>query len=343
MSNQEVVKLSALAAIIAAQSNSSPSRHVLASRTVHKSTTSRPGSRAVRGLGTHRLFLPAHMQSCADSRVPPELIFDQGVGDIFVVRVAGNIVNPDVIASLHFAVENLGVKMIVVMGHTKVPLAAHLVCQARPPHAPLHTKAKATVPPTGVTLSSRTRFRPCAGRPRSCPPLSPFLSRLAPLSQCGAVKGAVGHVTSGAAGSPTGNGTSSLSFKSRPAASAGAPLVDLLETIRPAVESTIQAYKDTTGDDLVETVVRVNAAIAAAQVGLAAMLRLLSVDLLSSTARLSADCCHGSHSCVSACPQQSSESRHKPCHYCHASLSSISHAPALARPRRLALRGRRWP
>ena len=55
---------------------------------------------------------------CADSRVPPELVFDQGFGDLFVVRVAGNIVDTDVTASLEYAVDHLGTKLIVVLGHS---------------------------------------------------------------------------------------------------------------------------------------------------------------------------------------------------------------------------------
>lgn len=55
---------------------------------------------------------------CADSRVPAELLFDQGIGDIFVVRVAGNVANdPTIIASLEFAVGSLGVPLLVVLGH----------------------------------------------------------------------------------------------------------------------------------------------------------------------------------------------------------------------------------
>lgn len=57
--------------------------------------------------------------SCADSRVPPELVFDQGVGDLFVVRVAGNVVNDHVLGSIEYAVEHLGSSLIVVMGHEK--------------------------------------------------------------------------------------------------------------------------------------------------------------------------------------------------------------------------------
>jgi carbonic anhydrase len=57
--------------------------------------------------------------SCADSRLPPEVIFDQGLGDIFTVRVAGNIAAPDVIGSIEYAVEHLGVPLIVVLGHEK--------------------------------------------------------------------------------------------------------------------------------------------------------------------------------------------------------------------------------
>jgi carbonic anhydrase len=58
---------------------------------------------------------------CADSRVPPEVVFDQGVGDLFVVRVAGNVVagsGPFVKGSIEFAVAELGARLIVVLGHT---------------------------------------------------------------------------------------------------------------------------------------------------------------------------------------------------------------------------------
>lgn len=61
----------------------------------------------------------AAVLSCADSRVPPELIFDQGLGDLFAVRVAGHVLGPDVRASLHFAVEELQVPLVVVLGHER--------------------------------------------------------------------------------------------------------------------------------------------------------------------------------------------------------------------------------
>jgi len=55
---------------------------------------------------------------CSDSRVPAELVFDQGLGDLFVIRVAGNIVAPSQIGSVEFAAEKLGSRLVVVMGHT---------------------------------------------------------------------------------------------------------------------------------------------------------------------------------------------------------------------------------
>ncbi len=55
---------------------------------------------------------------CLDSRVAPELVFDQGIGDIFVARVAGNFVNTDIIGSLEFGTKLVGSKLIVVLGHT---------------------------------------------------------------------------------------------------------------------------------------------------------------------------------------------------------------------------------
>lgn len=59
----------------------------------------------------------AAVLSCADSRVPVELLFDQGIGQVFVARVAGNVASPEVIASLEYGVAILGVRAIVVLGH----------------------------------------------------------------------------------------------------------------------------------------------------------------------------------------------------------------------------------
>lgn len=59
----------------------------------------------------------AGVLSCADSRVPVELVFDQSIGHIFVTRVAGNIVTPEIIASLEYGAVVLGTKVILVMGH----------------------------------------------------------------------------------------------------------------------------------------------------------------------------------------------------------------------------------
>ena len=57
--------------------------------------------------------------SCIDSRTSAELIFDQGLGDIFSVRIAGNIINEDILGSMEFGCKVAGAKMIVVLGHTK--------------------------------------------------------------------------------------------------------------------------------------------------------------------------------------------------------------------------------
>ena len=55
--------------------------------------------------------------SCLDSRIPPEIIFDQGIGNIFVARVAGNVEDPNILGSMEFATKVKGTKLIVVMGH----------------------------------------------------------------------------------------------------------------------------------------------------------------------------------------------------------------------------------
>ncbi len=77
--------------------------------------TDHSAGRATRALGQQPF---AAIVSCADSRVAPELIFDQGPGDLFVVRVAGNFINEDGLASLEYGAAVLGIKIIVVLGHT---------------------------------------------------------------------------------------------------------------------------------------------------------------------------------------------------------------------------------
>jgi carbonic anhydrase len=57
--------------------------------------------------------------SCLDSRIPPEIVFDQGIGNVFVARVAGNIEDPNILGSMEFATKVKGTKLIVVMGHNK--------------------------------------------------------------------------------------------------------------------------------------------------------------------------------------------------------------------------------
>src|SRR5258705_9220086 len=55
---------------------------------------------------------------CSDSRVPAEIVFDQGLGDLFVIRVAGNIVAPSQVGSVEFAAEAFGTRLVVVLGHS---------------------------------------------------------------------------------------------------------------------------------------------------------------------------------------------------------------------------------
>jgi len=68
--------------------------------------------KAVRGQ-----FPKAIILSCVDSRVPVEDVFDQGIGDIFVARVAGNVINKDILGSMEYAAKVAGVKLVLVLGH----------------------------------------------------------------------------------------------------------------------------------------------------------------------------------------------------------------------------------
>ena len=82
---------------------------------------------------------------CSDSRIPPEIIFDQGIGDLFVIRVAGNIIDDAIMGSMEYAVEHLHVQLIVVLGHQKCGAVEATV---KGGHAPGHigTLAQAIQP-----------------------------------------------------------------------------------------------------------------------------------------------------------------------------------------------------
>ncbi len=75
---------------------------------------------------------------CSDSRVPAEIVFDQGLGDLFVIRVAGNIVAPSQIGSVEFAAEHFGTELVVVLGHTGCGAVRATLQQLREPgdHSP---------------------------------------------------------------------------------------------------------------------------------------------------------------------------------------------------------------
>jgi carbonic anhydrase len=79
-------------------------------------SASRAKERAALVQGQHPY---AVVLTCADSRVPPEILFDEALGKLFVVRVAGNVVDPDVLGSIEYAVEHLHSHLLVVLGHDK--------------------------------------------------------------------------------------------------------------------------------------------------------------------------------------------------------------------------------
>ena len=75
----------------------------------------------------------AAVLGCSDSRVPVEIVFDQGLGDLFVIRVAGNIVAPSQIGSVEFAAEQFGTRLVVVLGHSGCGAIETTISQLRRP------------------------------------------------------------------------------------------------------------------------------------------------------------------------------------------------------------------
>jgi carbonic anhydrase len=88
-------------------------------RFVAEVTNSRPLTRPARSLHPAESQAPfAIVLGCSDSRVPAEFVFDQGLGELFVIRVAGNIVAPSQVGSVEFAAERFGTRLVVVLGHS---------------------------------------------------------------------------------------------------------------------------------------------------------------------------------------------------------------------------------
>ena len=89
-------------------------RRFVENASVHRDTVDRShGPELAAGQSPFAIVL-----ACSDSRVPVELVFDQGFGDLFVIRVAGNIVAPSQIGSVEFAAQQFGTKLVVVLGHS---------------------------------------------------------------------------------------------------------------------------------------------------------------------------------------------------------------------------------
>lgn len=127
---------------------------------------------------------------CSDSRIPPEIIFDQGLGDLFVVRVAGNVMDDMALASIEYAVDHLGTQLIVVLGHSKCG-AVTAVVQGGAIHGYMESIAQAIRPAidkarelpgdfTDHTIKANARL--VADRIRSSDPILSEMVRLGRLA-----------------------------------------------------------------------------------------------------------------------------------------------------------------
>ena len=109
---------------------------------------------------------------CSDSRVPAEIVFDQGLGDLFVIRVAGNIVAPSQVGSVEFAAARLGVRLVVVLGHSSCGVVVATLEQLQGVSAP-DTRSLVSivdrVRPAVETLLESQRADKLAGGPGVSP------------------------------------------------------------------------------------------------------------------------------------------------------------------------------
>jgi carbonic anhydrase len=121
--------------------------------------------------------------SCSDSRVPSELVFDQGLGELFVCRVAGNVLNPFVVGSIEYAVAQFSPLLVLVMGHERcgaVTAAVELVNGGGSPAGSIHAvvDALAAVLERGMSVDEAVRANARAGA-RALPERSAIVRRAA--------------------------------------------------------------------------------------------------------------------------------------------------------------------
>ena len=97
---------------------------------------------------------------CSDSRVPAEIVFDQGLGDLFVIRVAGNIVAPSQIGSVEFAIERFHVRLVIVLGHTQCGAILATIEELRRPTAARSRNLRSIVSRIRPAVSKLVLSRP---------------------------------------------------------------------------------------------------------------------------------------------------------------------------------------
>jgi len=123
---------------------------------------------------------------CSDARAPAEMIFDQGLGSLFIVRVAGNVVSPVIVGSVEFAAERFGTRLVIVMGHTH--------CGAIEAAFEVETQASTRMSDNLVQVVERVRPAVRAAR-EAHPDLPPPVQRHAAAYTN--VKNAAGHLRGG--------------------------------------------------------------------------------------------------------------------------------------------------
>ena len=100
---------------------------------------------------------------CSDARVPAELIFDQGLGDLFVIRVAGNIVAPSQVGSVEFAADQFGTRLVVVMGHSQCGAVIATVRELTDPGGQRSPNIRAIVDRIRPSVESLQAMSPALG------------------------------------------------------------------------------------------------------------------------------------------------------------------------------------